>query len=123
VLAVLLLSAVRLLHGQVDAVLRLSGRDAEMRVANPTTKPLHVSITLFRDSTLTDSVPCRISPQTFTLAPGREQVVRLRLRTKPDTSTRYRLGTLFTPDDGQPPQPAMRFVLATRIVTRVQAGP
>ena len=54
---VLLLTAVTLLHGQVDAVLQLNGRDAQMQVANPTRAPQRVTITLFKDTTLTDSVP------------------------------------------------------------------
>jgi P pilus assembly chaperone PapD len=122
VIAAVLLAAAKVLSAQVDAVLHVRGHDAELRVGNPTAKPLHVSLTLFRDSTLTDSVPCRISPQSFTLLPGKEQVVRLRLRSTPDTTSRYRLGTLFTPVES-PSQPAMRFVLATRIITRVEAGP
>jgi len=123
-LAVILFGVVRLLHGQVDAVLHLSGRDAEMRVANPTAKPLRVSITLFTDSTLTDSVPGRISPQQFTLAAGAGQVVRLRLRARMTAGARYRLATTFTPQgEAPPPRPTMRFVLATRIITRVEAGP
>src|SRR5882762_10226486 len=76
-LVALLIVVARALGAQVDARLVLHGRDAEMRVQNPTAKPLTVSVTLFRDSTLTDSVPCRISPQTFTLDPGASQIVRL----------------------------------------------
>jgi P pilus assembly chaperone PapD len=112
------------LLGQVDAVLVLHGRDAEMRVANPTAKPLLVSVTLFADSTLTDSVPTRISPKQFTLAPGGSQVVRLRLHARMTAGAGYRLGTLFTPVESPvSPRRQMQLVLATRIITRVQAGP
>jgi len=123
-LAFVLLGVVHLLHGQVDAVLRISGRDAEMRVANPTQKPLKVSITLFADSTLTDSIPCRISPQSVTLAAGASQVVRLRLRTPPKPGSAFRLATLFMPVEDKS-RPAMRITLATRLITRVvtEAGP
>ncbi len=112
----------RLLGAQVDAVLQVHGRDAEMRVANPTATPLRVSITLFRDSTLTDSVAARISPCAFTLAPGASQTVRL----EPiGPQVNLRLGTTFTPLEAEPepPRPTMRFILATRIITRVRAAP
>jgi P pilus assembly chaperone PapD len=123
-LAFILLGVVSLLHGQVDAVLRLSGRDAEMRVANPTQKPLRVTITLFKDSTLTDSVPARISPRAFTLKPGASQTVRLRLKARPQAGDHYRLATMFTPvAEEVQPRPTMHLTLATRIITRVEAGP
>src|SRR6266550_9627295 len=51
---------------QVDGVLRITGRDASMMVANPSKAPLHVSVTLFRDSTLRDTIAARISPAAFT---------------------------------------------------------
>src|SRR5207249_229558 len=76
VLAVLGLTVVKRLHGQVDAVLHLKGRDAEMRVANPYTHPLRVSAALYRDSVgvnppLGDSIRAvRISPAAFILQPG-----------------------------------------------------
>ena len=121
----LLLLFARGLGAQVDAVLRLHGTDAEMRVANPTAKQLHVAITLFQDSTLTDSVPARISPQTFTLQSGGRQVVRIRLRAPIKPGAVLRLATLFSPvvEEPEPPRPTMRFILATRIITRVEAGP
>jgi P pilus assembly chaperone PapD len=121
VIAAVLLVAAKLLSAQVNAVLHISGRDAEMRVANPTQKPLKVSITLFVDSTLTDSIPCRISPQAFTLAAGASQVVRLRLRAPLSATASPRLATLFMPVEDK--QPAMRITLATRLLTRVRAGP
>ena len=124
ILAFIVFVAARLLSAQVNAVLHISGRDAEMRVANPTAKPLKVSITLYRDSTLTDSVPARISPQQFTLAAGASQIVRLRLRTPPKPASVFRLGTLFMPVEDKS-RPAMRITLATRLITRVvtEAGP
>jgi len=122
ILAFILLGVARLLHGQVDAVLHITGRDVEMRVANPTQKPLKVSITLFTDSTLTDSIPCRISPQAFTLAAGASQVVRLRLRAPLSATASPRLATLFMPVEDKS-RAAMRITLATRLLTRVRAGP
>ncbi len=108
---------------QVDAVLQLHGRDAEMRVQNPTKAPLRVSVTLFRDSTLTDSVPARISPSAFTLDPGVSQIVRLRLQEPIKPGAALRLATLFMPVAEAKQQATMRIVLASRIITRVQAGP
>src|SRR5438445_753222 len=79
VVIALLLLAARALAAQVDAVLQIHGRDAEMRVGNPTAHPLAVTVTLFADSTLADTVPARISPSAFTLKAGASQTVRLRL--------------------------------------------
>ena len=112
-------------RAQVDAVLQLHGQDAEMRVANPTTRPLRITVTLFRDSTLVDTVPARISPSSFTLASGASQVVRLRLRAPMQPGASYRLGTTFTPveEEEEAPRPTMRLVLAVRMLTRVRAGP
>src|SRR5207249_81031 len=105
------------LHAQVDAALRVHGRDAEMRVANPTQKPLGVSVTLFRDVTLVDTIACRITPRSFTLQPGGSQVVRVRLREPMKAGTTYRLGTTFMPPEN--PTPGLIIALATRILTRV----
>jgi hypothetical protein len=89
-------------------------------VARRTKAPLRVTVMLFNDSTLTDSVPAHISPSTFTLTAGASQTVRLRLRTKPDRSARMRLGTTFLPEEEEKTErPTMRFVLAVRILTRV----
>lgn len=115
---------VRSLFGQVDGVLQFHGQDAEFKVANPSAKPLQVSITLFKDSTLTDSIPARISPQQFTLAVGASQVVRIRLRATMPTGADYRLATTFLPtEDAEPPRATMHLTLATRMIVRVKAGP
>lgn len=113
------------LFGQVDAGLHLRGQDGEMRVANPTTKTLHVGMVLFTDSTLVDTVPVRISPSDFTLAPGAEQMVRLRLRQPMAVGATYRLATMFLPVDEAEQRPMMVLRLAVRILTRVvvEAGP
>ena len=119
-----LLLVAGVLAAQVDAVLQLHGRDAAMTIANTTQKPLRVALTLYRDSTLTDSLRVRITPQTFVLAPGQSQTVRLRLREAVRAGAGLRLATLFTPvAEAATPQPTMRVILATRIVTRVEAGP
>src|SRR5437867_1634263 len=83
ILTVILLGVIRVLYGQVSAVVQLHGRDAEVVVGNPTTHPFRVSVALYRDSVgvnppLGDSITSvRISPRQFTLQPGREQMVRL----------------------------------------------
>ena len=119
---------VRSLFAQVDATLRIKGTDAEMRIANPTQKPLKVTVTLYRnDSThnppLGDSVPTRISPNGFVLQPGAQQIVRLRLKAKVTAGEVLRLGTIFAPLDETPktkPQPTVQFILQTRLITRVE---
>ncbi len=120
----LALVGIRSLFAQVDAVLVLHGRDAQMQVANPTRAPLRVTITLFTDTTLTDSVPARISPSAFTLPSTARQVVRIRLTRAVPPGTVLRLATTFLPvEEERAPRPTMRFILATRIITRVKAGP
>jgi hypothetical protein len=115
---------VRSLFGQVDGVLQFHGVDAQFNVANPTAKPLKVSITLFKDSTLADSIPARISPKQFTLAVGGSQVVRIRLRAKMQAGAAYRLATTFLPtEEPAPPRATVRLTLATRMIVRVKAGP
>jgi P pilus assembly chaperone PapD len=121
IIAALVLSCHHL-AGQVDGVLHFKGQDAEFKVANPSSRPLQISITLFRDSTLTDSVPARISPQSFTLQVGQMQIVRIRLKQKYPAGAHYRLGTLFTPPEDKKAT-GMHFVLATRLITRAEAGP
>jgi len=112
----------RALAAQVDAVLHLRGRDGEMRVANPTTKTLQVSIALFTDSTLTDTVQVRISPRTFSLDPGASQTVRLRLHVPAPPGAAFRLATTFTPEPevDPAPRPTMRFIMAVRYLVRVE---
>lgn len=123
-LACALLLCARPLMAQVDAVLQLHGQDAEYRVSNPTTRALQVTVTIFRDSTLRDSVPARISPQSFLLQVGTSQVVRIRLRTKMEAGAGYRLATTFLPTEAaDPPRATMRLTLATRMIVRVKAGP
>jgi len=124
----LLLLMARILMAQVSAVVQLHGRDAEVRIGNPTPNPLHVSLVLYRDSVgvnppLGDSIPARISPRSFTLHPGAEQMVRLRLPSTPQPGTVRRLAVTFLPIEEPTPQAAMRFILATRIIVRVEARP
>jgi P pilus assembly chaperone PapD len=114
---------VRALLGQVSAVIPLHGTDASVTVANPTTHPLHVALTLYRDATLRDSMAARISPSAFTLQPGAQQVVRLRLPVAPTRGAVLRLATTFTPVEEAAARPTMRFVLATRVVVRVEVAP
>jgi P pilus assembly chaperone PapD len=129
VLWALLIFGATQLAGQVDAVLQLRGVDGEVRIANPTQKTLKVSLALYRDSVgvnppLGDSIKAvRINPAAFTLQPGASQMVRLRLRTPPKPGTVLRLATTFLPEEEPQPRPTMRFILATRIITRVMAGP
>src|SRR6266704_336078 len=85
----------RILTAQVNAVLVLHERDASMVVQNPSGKPLRVTVTLFADSTLADTVPARISPSAFTLQPGASQTVRLRLQSPAPAGAAFRLGTTF----------------------------
>jgi P pilus assembly chaperone PapD len=125
VVALLLLVA-RVLTAQVSAVVPLHGRDAEVRVGNPTLKPLRVTLVLYRDRVgsnppLGDSVPARISPRAFTLQPGAEQMVRLRLPSAPPSGTILRLAVTFTPPDDR--TTGMQLVLAVRYIVRVEAGP
>jgi len=121
------LAAVKL-FGQVDAVLQLRGTDAEMRVANPTPNPLRVSIALYRNAPtghppLGDTVDARISPKQFTLHPGQMQMVRLRIQAVLHPGEVLRLATTFTPVEQPDASPGLHLVLATRLITRVQAAP
>ncbi len=123
----LLLLMAHVLTGQVSAVVQMHGTDAEVRIGNPTQKPLKVSLALYRDSVgvnppLGDSMPARISPSAFTLHPGAEQMVRLRLPVAPTPGSVLRLAVTFTPQD-DPTTTGMRFVLAVRYIVRVEAGP
>jgi P pilus assembly chaperone PapD len=131
VLILALLGIVSRLHGQVSAVVQLHGRDAEVKIANPTAHPLRVTLALYRDSVgvnppLGDSISAvRISPAAFTLQPGAEQTVRLRLHTPPKPATVLRLAVTFLPpEEEQQPRPTMNLVLAVRMIVRVLAdGP
>jgi hypothetical protein len=116
------------LFGQVSAAVQLHGTDAEMRIANPTPRPLSVTITLYRDATksggpvaLGDSVSALISPSAFTLKPGAEQMVRLRVMAAMKPSEILRLATTFMPVEDY--RPGMHIVLAVRVLTKVEAGP
>jgi P pilus assembly chaperone PapD len=123
-LVLALLGIVSRLHGQVDAVLQFHGVDAQFNVGNPTAKPLQVSIVLFRDTTLEDSVRARVSPRSFLLQPGASQIVRIRLLETVKSVEGFRLATTFLPQEDEPKaQPTMHFVLATRLIVRVKAVP
>ena len=113
-------------------MVQLHGRDAEVRIGNPTQRPLAVSITLYRDATtpgkpvtLGDSLRARISPSTFTLQPGVEQTVRLRVQASVRQGEVLRLAVTFTPvEEPEPqPRPTMRFIMAVRYLVRVEVRP
>jgi len=129
VIAALLLCAATLLSAQVSAVVELHGRDAELRVRNPTSTALSVSISLYRDATkdggpvtLGDSVSARISPASFTLQPGNVQTVRIRVREPVESGELLRLATMFTPIEADSTA-GMRLRVRTRLITKVQAAP
>jgi P pilus assembly chaperone PapD len=125
IVAVLVLLA-GVLSAQVDAVVMLHGRDAELRVANPTARALQISVAIYRNAStsppLGDSVAAKISPQTFVLPPGASQLVRLRVRAPVAPHELLRFAVTFTPVEDHP-APALKIVLATRIIGKLQAGP
>lgn len=115
------------LHGQAIPVLtELHGRDGELSIVNPTGSTFHVSISLFRDATLEggpvvlgDSVPARISPQSFTLLPGATQTVRLRVSGPLKPGELLRLAILCDPVDSVASGVVAR--VALRYITKVRA--
>lgn len=116
------------LSAQVTAVAELHSGVAELRIGNPTTAPLSVELTLWRDATkegqpvaLGDSVLALISPASFTLRPGEVQTVRIRVRDTVRTGELLRLATLFTPLDAESPEQGMKLLVRTRLITKVVA--
>jgi len=115
---------VRSLLGQVSAVIPLHGTDASVTVANPTAAPLHVTMVLYRNAPgalpLGDSVAARISPRAFTLPPGAQQLVRLRVRAAVTPGEVLRLAVTFVPIETA--AGGMRLTLATRLIARVEVA-
>jgi hypothetical protein len=116
------------LSAQVTAVAELRNGVAELRIGNPTTAPLSVELTLYRDATkegqpvaLGDSVLALISPASFTLKPGDVQTVRIKVRDTVRTGELLRLATLFTPLEAESVEQGMKLLVRTRLITKVVA--
>jgi hypothetical protein len=113
---------------QVTAVAELRNGVAELRIGNPTTAPLSVELTLYRDATkegqpvaLGDSVSALISPRAFVLQSGEVQVVRIRVREPVKPNELLRLATLFTPHEAEAAEQGMRLLVRTKLVTKIVA--
>ena len=125
------------LLAQVAATLALiPGTPTATLVGNPTDHALRVEIALHTgdidsatgDLTLGDPVAnALITPASFTLAPGRTQVIRLLLRERRKPGTILRLVTTFTPLEASTPVPTgggdattiARVAIVTRLVSKV----
>lgn len=129
-LVIVLLLLARVLSAQITAVAELRNGVATLSIGNPTTGPLTVTVSLFRDATteggpvtLGDSVPARISPASFSLQPGEIQVVRIRVRAPVAPNELLRLVTLLDPQTPAAGQ-GVQLVVRTRLITKVRAvGP
>jgi len=126
-LAALLLSAPSAV-AQVTATAAMRNGVAELRIGNPTTAPLSIEITLYRDATkpdsavtLGDSVSALISPRSFVLQSGEVQVVRIRVREPVKPNELLRLATMFTPHEAEAVAQGMRLLVRTRLITKVVA--
>jgi hypothetical protein len=130
VVVLLLLLSARSLFSQVTAVAALKNGAADLFVGNPTSGPLSVTVSLFRDATPTggpvtlgDSVAALITPRTFTLGPGEMQTVRLRVREPVAPGELLRLVTLLDPSIAPDSSQGVRLVFRTRLITKVRAVP
>jgi hypothetical protein len=114
------------LSAQVTAVAEMRNGVAELRIGNPTTTALSVSLDLYRDATkdgqpvtLGDSVLALISPRSFVLKPGDIQVVRLKVHEMVKAGELLRPVILLTPQEADS-STGMRVLIRTRLVTKLR---
>jgi P pilus assembly chaperone PapD len=118
------LACARPLVAQVTATATLHDGVATVLVGNSTKTALTVSVSLWRDATrpggpvtLGDSLPARISPQSFVLPAGQIQTVRLKVHAAVTPHELLRLVTLLDPPP--PTKGAVQLAVRMRIISRV----
>ncbi len=118
---------------QVASVLTLSNSEATTHVRNPSpTEAVRITIELRHavqvgsTVTLGREVVALVAPSRFTLAPGEDQTVRIRLRESVPSGTVLRLVTVFTPTavdapaQGSETTAVARLVTVIRLITKVE---
>jgi hypothetical protein len=112
---------------QVASVLSLSNSEATTHVRNPSptdsariTIELRHAVQVGTTVTLGPEVRGLVAPSTFTLAPGEDQTVRIRLRESVPSGTVLRLVTTFTPLVADEPAPGSETTAVARLVTVVR---